>query len=111
MTFRPPHVFSLEAVDAWHSLLARYIPSSPRVPRVLLGHKADLPQSSYVVSDRALDAFVRDAGLTDWCYTVGHEEFGDYVAHRGFEVSSIRRIANHDTGSKSFKSKNSWQAA
>jgi hypothetical protein len=34
---------------------------------------------------------VRDAGLADWCWTVGNQEFGDYVAHRGPEVGSPGR--------------------
>lgn len=56
------------------------------MPRLLLAHKADLPRSSYVVNDRILERYVKDAGLIDWCWTVGHADFGDYVSTRGLKV-------------------------
>lgn len=72
---------SLAAVDAWQHLLARYVPA--HVPRVLLAHKADLVnEAGCCVNDKLLEAYKRAAGLTDWCWTVGHEYFGDYVANR-----------------------------
>ena len=76
---------SLVDVDKWHNLLAKYVDAT--VPRLLLAHKADLPRSSHVVNDRVLERYVRDAGLSDWCWTVGHADFGDYVSTRGLKVS------------------------
>ncbi len=81
---------SLAAVDAWQHLLSQYVPMA--VPRVLLAHKADLiNEASCCVNDKLLETYKRAAGLTDWCYTVGHEYFGDYVANRS---SKSRPVAD-----------------
>ncbi|TFJ88475.1 hypothetical protein NSK_000049 [Nannochloropsis salina CCMP1776] len=81
---------SLAAVDAWQHLLTHYVPA--HIPRVLLAHKADLMNDSRCcVTDRILEAYRRAAGLTDWCWTVGHECFGDYVASRS---SKSRPVAD-----------------
>ncbi len=60
------------------------MPRSPTLTVGLLSHHDTSPTSTH---QTPTEAYKRDAGLTDWCYTVGHEYFGDYVAARSAKVS------------------------
>eukprot|EP00602_Paraphysomonas_sp_CaronLab_P005892 CAMPEP_0185038016 /NCGR_PEP_ID=MMETSP1103-20130426/33125_1 /TAXON_ID=36769 /ORGANISM="Paraphysomonas bandaiensis, Strain Caron Lab Isolate" /LENGTH=266 /DNA_ID=CAMNT_0027576255 /DNA_START=173 /DNA_END=974 /DNA_ORIENTATION=+ len=87
----------IASTEPWVRLLRRYVDEA--IPVIVLAHKADV--IPLCVEYEELDDFVRCHSLTDWYWTVGHEQFGDYDHSRGAQNKQcpvrdvVHRLVRH----------------